>query len=202
MDGRMKSRCQAVLPVLTEFLMRSEPLPRRIGAHLDSCPSCTNEALQIRRTAATLQLAAFPDPAPAAAQEAAHPSPDRRSRSIGRILAGAMMVLVMIVVPGALLSGHDRDEAISIQKMGPMVEQPWGTEIEVSLSGLMPGRQYRLMTADAQGHRMPAGSVEVAEHRPVRARLVSAQRRHDITSVLVEGRRGEVIAVLAGPFHS
>ncbi|GAA1615428.1 hypothetical protein GCM10009789_81870 [Kribbella sancticallisti] len=111
------------------------------------------------------------------------------------------MVLALLTVPGALLSVENQKEAVAIKKLGPMVEQPWGTEIEVSVSGLVPGRPYRLMTADADGHRVAAGSIEVAERRPVRARLVSAQRRHVITSLLVESRPGEVIAVLAVPYH-
>lgn len=176
--------------------MRSEPLPAGIVAHLDRCSFCQDEATQIRRTVATLRMAGSPEPVADARRQSDRPVIVGRRQSARRVLAGVTMVIVLLMVPGALLSAEHRDETVAIKKMGPMVEQPWGTEIEVSVSGLVPGRPYRLMTVDADGDRVVAGSIEVAERRPVRARLVSAQRRHDITSLQVEGRRGEVIAVL------
>ncbi|GAA1615456.1 hypothetical protein GCM10009789_81900 [Kribbella sancticallisti] len=77
-----------------------------------------------------------------------------------------------------------------------MAPYPWGTEISLSLSGLQPGRTYRLMAADAQGIRMAGGSVMVSTPRPVQTRMSTAMRRDAITTVLVEDQDGRLVASL------
>ncbi|MFF5408603.1 hypothetical protein ACFY8K_37890 [Streptomyces misionensis] len=52
----------------------------------------------------------------------------------------------------------------------------------VTLSGLRPGQTYRLMTADADGRRMPAGSLRAADAR-LYTRVMTAMSRKRPTAL-------------------
>ncbi|WP_344222170.1 hypothetical protein [Kribbella sancticallisti] len=116
----------------------------------------------------------------------------------GKILAAvaASLLAAGSLLPSTFTGNQAPQAAVSIARVGKMAPYPWGTEISLSLSGLQPGRTYRLMAADAQGIRMAGGSVMVSTPRPVQTRMSTAMRRDAITTVLVEDQDGRLVASL------
>ncbi|MER7399091.1 hypothetical protein ABT381_26685, partial [Streptomyces sp. NPDC000151] len=115
---------------------------------------------------------------------------------IAVLAAAAVLAAVAVLVPVAV---HERDsgpvDVVTVAREGLMIPRPWGTEVPVSLSGLTPGRTYRMMTADADGHRMPAGSL-TAPGPGARTRMMTAMARDAIKSLLVEDQDGRLVADL------
>ncbi|GAA2939965.1 hypothetical protein [Streptomyces enissocaesilis] len=63
------------------------------------------------------------------------------------------------------------------------------------LSGLHPGQTYRLMTADADGQRLPVGSLRATADGSALHIRVSQQQ---ITVLLVQDKHGHLVASLEG----
>ncbi|MFC6065503.1 hypothetical protein [Streptomyces ochraceiscleroticus] len=205
MAGPMSALCQAVRSQATELLLLGRPLPAALTRHLAGCEECAAECEGVRRVVRTFERAegaparlpapgllplpsAVPAPAP-------RPRP-RRARRVALLAAAAVLAVLAVLVPVAV---HDRDsgpvDVVTVAREGLMIPHPWGTEVPVSLSGLTPGRTYRMMTADADGHRMPAGSL-TAPGPGARTRMMTAMARDAIKSLLVEDQDGRLVADL------
>jgi hypothetical protein len=218
----MSTTCRDIRPVLAECLMLGVPLPDDVAEHVDWCPECCREAADIKEVARTLRRAApradmaarrMPLPAAATAPFPALVSapPElgdkvrrgvaeaRRARTRrNRIVVRAAMVAAAaaaIIVP-VLPVDHAQapPAAVALAREGRMIQQPWGTEVPVVLTGLLPGQTYRLMTADASGDRIPGGSVRIPYNEAVHMRIMTALPRQAITSLLVEDQNGRVVA--------
>ncbi len=203
----MTPECKMARTVSTEALMLARPLPDPVAQHLAECAACNAEADGVRRTIATLDAARRPRSRTAApglpsAQRlvpiVSRPQSPPPQRARGKILAAvaASLLAASLLLPTALTHNQASQAAVSIERAGKMAPQPWGTEVPLSLSGLQPGRTYRLMAADAHGVRMSGGSVMVSTPQPVRTRMSTAMRRDAITTVLVEDQDGRLVATL------
>jgi len=108
-----------------------------------------------------------------------------------------VLAAVAVLVPLALSEQEPAHPVavVTVSREGLMIPHPWGTEVPVTLSGLRPGETYRMLTADAAGHRMPGGSI-TAPGTGARTRLMTAMDRESITSLLVEDQHGRVVADL------
>lgn len=214
MAGIMNKECFALRPLLVENLLLGTPMPEEVSRHLGQCPDCTREAHETQDVVRTLRRA---DPlagwTPSRASDAqAGPSSDlgdRIRRDVARAktarpgrrrivlgVAAAFVAAAAVVVP--LSMGQDQhrapDTSVSLVRQGQMVERPWGTEVPVALSGLETGRTYRVMTVNAEGARVPGGSVRAAaDGRPVTIHMVTAMRKNTITALLVEDEEGHVV---------
>jgi len=195
--------CHRARPWLAEFLMLGQPLPTALVQHVAACRSCARQVKEIDEVVSTLraaQLAPIPaPPSPAAAPTRPTRQPPRSRR---RVLVAVFAALAAVFLLGGLLTGVTTDRLghrqptsnVRLTREGLMIPRPWGTEIPVLLSGLRPGQTYHLMTGDAIGHRVPAGSIRTAQTQSVHTRMVSAMSRESIVLLLVTDPRDQTVA--------
>lgn len=169
----MTPECMMARAVSTEALMLARPLPDPVAQHLSECLACSAEADGVRRTIATLDAAQRPGRRTAArglalAKHVAPnvsrprtPQPVHVRKGVLAAVAGSLLAAGLLL-PTTFTEDQAPPAAVSIERAGKMAPQPWGTEVPLSLTGLQPGRTYRLMAADAHGVRMPGGSVMVS----------------------------------------
>ncbi|MFF5408452.1 hypothetical protein ACFY8K_37075 [Streptomyces misionensis] len=212
MAGPVNTSCHAVRTELTELLMLERPLPAPLACHLAGCHACAAEAEGVRRVIRTFERAESPLAVPGDAGPGtppdritrlpfdAGPGP-KRHRVRGRrraALVAAAVALACGVGAGLLIGGSERTAPVAqvtLSREGRMVQHAWGTEVPVTLSGLRPGQTYRLMTADADGRRMPAGSLRAGgSGSPLHTRMMTAMSRRQITLLLVQDEHGTLVA--------
>jgi hypothetical protein len=207
MAGSVNTSCHAVRAELTELLMLGRPLPAPLAAHLAGCVECAAEAEGVRRVVRTFERAQ----SPLAARHGMSPArpswtPPGTSARPGRsyvhgrrrvaLAAAAVALACCAVVTVAVANGGDRGAyaaQVTLSQEGRMVPRSWGTEVPVTLSGLRPGQTYRLMTADAEGQRVPAGSLR-ADGSALHTRMMTAMSRQQITMLLVQDKHGHLVA--------
>ncbi|WP_253867038.1 hypothetical protein [Promicromonospora umidemergens] len=208
----MNEDCARLRPVLAECLSLGIPMPEGLSRHLERCQDCAREAAELGDVVRTLRRAepAWTRPAPDAmterppaelgdrirravvpAQEAARPR--RRRRIAAALTAAAVAASVAVAVPLATYQAPPPVSAVALVRDDPMVSHPWGTEIPVSLSGLVPGRTYHLMAVNADGVQAPGGSVRAPDDAPVSARMTTAMPRDTITALVVEDDEGRAV---------
>ncbi|MFE6894430.1 hypothetical protein [Streptomyces sp. NPDC057694] len=205
MAGPVNTSCHAVLVELTELFMLDRPLPAPVARHLAGCEACAAEAEGVHRVVRTFERAESPLPVRDTSRPARSPlravSPHRPAGSRGRRRAAAVVTAVMLASCAvvALVSHEERTDAVAAQvtlsREGRMVERSWGTEVPVTLSGLSPGKTYRMMTADADGRTVPAGSLRAGEDpSSLHTRMMTAMPRQRITALLVQDEHGRMVA--------
>jgi hypothetical protein len=209
MAGPMIPTCHAIRVELTELLLLDRPLPASLARHLARCADCSAEAAGVGRVIRTFERAEPLLPG-SAVPEPRRGAPRRRTARRRASAAAAGLVLAAAAVLAMLFPGRTElpggghggraDAAVTLSRQAPMVEHSWGTEVPVSLSGLRPGRTYRLLTGDAHGRRQSAGSVRAGGgDAPMRTRMVTAMARSEITALLVQDESGRMVARLAVP---
>ncbi|MDO0924021.1 hypothetical protein QQY24_00620 [Streptomyces sp. TG1A-8] len=204
----MNTTCHAVRMELTELLMLERPLPTPLARHLAGCDACADEAEGVRRVIRTFERAE----SPLTIRDDAHPARLARtplgravrtkpSYARGRRRAALVTAAVALACCVAVTVTADGDRSapaatrVTLSREGRMVERGWGTEVPVSLSGLRPGQTYRLMTADADGRRMPAGSLRADEGgSSLHTRMMTAMPRRRISVLLVQDEHGRLVA--------
>ncbi|MEU3521612.1 hypothetical protein ABZ770_41330 [Streptomyces sp. NPDC006654] len=211
MAGPVNTSCHAVRTELTELLMLERPLPAPLARHLAGCQACAAEAEGVRRVIRTFERAESPLAVSGGAGPDAHPDriaripfdthsrpKQRRARARHRVALVAAAVALACGVGAELLVGGSHQTVpvaqVTLSREGRMVQHAWGTEVPVTLSGLRPGQTYRLMTADADGRRMPAGSLRAGGGSPLHTRMMTAMSRRQITLLLVQDEHGTLVA--------
>ncbi|WP_399896278.1 hypothetical protein ACGH7X_41065 [Streptomyces sp. BBFR51] len=216
MAGTMNKACVPYRPLLTEHLLLGTPLPEELSRHLDQCPDCAREAAETEDVVRTMRrVDPFADlvgegapavhPRPSSdlgdriRRVVAAPQPVARPRYRRRIALGvsaAFVTAAAVVVPLTL----DQDQSppattasVQLVRDGGMVERPGGTEVPVVLSGLKKGETYRMVTVNAEGKRLPGGSVRAESDEDLSTRMMTAMRRDTITALLVEDESGRVV---------
>ncbi|MEU5226543.1 hypothetical protein AB0G55_28495 [Streptomyces toyocaensis] len=214
MAGTMNKECIPFRPLLTEHLLLGTPLPEDLARHLDQCPECTREAAELEDVVRTLRrVDPFADWTGARGSASrARPSKDlgdrirqvvadpkpvrpRFRRRVALGVAAAFVTAAAAVVPLSL----DQDQpapatAVVLVREGTMIGHPWGTEVPVALSGLEKGETYRMVTVNADGTRVPGGSVRADSGEQVSTRMVTAMRKDTITALIVEDGDGRVVS--------
>lgn len=214
MAGTMNKNCVPYRPLLTEHLLLGTPLPEELSQHLGQCPDCTREASETDDVVRTLQrvnpLADWASPP--ASETHTRPSKDLRDR-IRRDTAGveaartgrgrrivlgvaaSFVTAAAVIIP---LSMPDRSQApgtaVVLVRQGQMVDQAWGTEVPVALSGMEAGETYRVMTVNADGTRLSGGSVRADSGERISFRMVTAMHKDTITALIVEDEEGRVVS--------
>ncbi|MEU8624525.1 hypothetical protein [Streptomyces sp. NPDC048669] len=214
MAGTMNKNCFPFRPLLTEHLLLGTPLPEELSQHLRQCPDCTREASETDDVVRTLRrvnpLADWAHPR--ASDEHARPSGDLGDR-IRRDMAGAKTVrtgrgrrivlgvaasfvtAAAVIIP---LNMPDHSQApgtaVVLVRQGQMVDQAWGTEVPVALSGMEAGETYRVMTVNADGTRLPGASVRADSGERISFRMVTAMDKDTITALIVEDEEGHVVS--------
>ncbi|MFF1354448.1 hypothetical protein [Streptomyces sp. NPDC058297] len=208
MAGTMNDVCTAIREEVTELLLLGRPLPAPLARHVASCEGCAQEAEGVRRVVRTFERADSPR-IPGALSPACPgptPDPDRRPGRLRRRAAVGIASLTLAACAGLVTvvatSGdgtHPSVASVRVAQEGAMVSHPWGTEIPVSLSGLRDGGTYRLMTGDARGVRVQAGSVRAAtrDGAPLRVRMTTAMSKDSITTLYVQDADGHFIGQAA-----
>jgi hypothetical protein len=186
-----------------------------VQAHLDGCAECRAEAESLAGVARLLPVA---DPARLSATETA-PSAvaqrvfsridaERRTRRRGRrtrlglALAGAAAAIAAIVIGAFVALDSDpagpstervafRDLPRDIHIGAGLTPRPWGTQIDLYVSGVPSGTMCRVWLRRRDGARVVAGSFRyVEQERAYAVRLASALDR----------ARAAAIGVRAGPW--
>ncbi|MEU7177086.1 MULTISPECIES: hypothetical protein [Streptomyces] len=218
MAGTMNNECLPHRGLLTELLLLGRPLPKELSRHLVQCPDCTREAAETQDVVRTLRRAnpregwePAPDSGPQARpswglghrirREAAGAGTARfrpwRATAVSVIAAAAVAVAVIIPLGAAEQAGRTADAGpVVMVRQGKMVDRPWGTEVPVALSGLAAGETYQVMTVNARGVRIPAGTVRAESGERVSFRMVTAMRKDTITELLAEDESGHVVSRL------
>lgn len=216
MVGPMNDNCFPHRAVLTEHQLLGTPLPDEVVRHVEHCPDCAREVLETDDVVRTLQrggpendapgrrMAQPVDGPPAALRDRIvrqledHPPRRRRLPRAVIGLAAAAVVAAAVVIPMSL--GGDRAPEpvsdVALSRHGRMIEKPWGTEVPVSLSGLRNGRTYRMMAVNAEGKKVPGGSLRGAGGAPMTFRMVTAMPRDTISALIVEDEHGRVLTRL------
>lgn len=213
MAGAMNDFCSAIREEATELLLLGGPLTGPLARHVASCRGCSEEVEGVRRVMRTFERA--DSLRVASAFEASKAPPVTLTRVRGRVRRRAAAGIASLVLAACaafmtvvVTSGNDtRTSVASVQvaQDGEMIAHPWGTEIPVSLSGLEGGGTYRLMTGNARGERVQAGSVQASgpSHDPMRVRLTTAMSKDTITTLYIQDADGRFIAQTSvGSHHS
>ncbi|MEU1312758.1 hypothetical protein ABZ419_28240 [Streptomyces cinnamoneus] len=207
----MNDFCTAIREEVTELLLLGKPLPAPLARHVASCEGCSQETEGVRRVVRTFERAdslrapsALPELGGATAVDAAwarRPVRRRVAAGIASLVLAACAAFVTVVVA---TSDAPRTSVASVRvaQDGEMIGHPWGTEIPVSLSGLRAGSTYRLMTGNARGDRVQAGSLRASGQgeAPLRAHMTTAMSKDAITTLYVQDVDGHFVAQApAGP---
>ncbi|MFE4336780.1 hypothetical protein ACFRQM_47890 [Streptomyces sp. NPDC056831] len=218
MAGAMNKECLPHRALLTELLLLGRPLPKELARHLVQCPDCTREASETQDVVRTLRRAnphGGWEPAPGAGpqarpswglghrirREAAGAGTARfrpwRVAAVGVVVASAVAVAVIIPLGAADRAGRTADAApVVMERQGKMVDRPGGTEVPVALSGLAVGKTYQVLTVNARGVRISAGTVRAESGGRVSFRMVTAMRKDTITELVAEDENGHVVSRL------
>ncbi|MFJ6392865.1 hypothetical protein ACIQJT_35310 [Streptomyces sp. NPDC091972] len=205
MAGTMNDFCSAIREEVTELLLLGRPLPAPLARHVASCKGCSEEAEGVRRVMRTFERADSPHVAYGfkTGQTSPAAAPTRKQGRVRRRAAAGIASLVLAacaafstVVATSGNDSHTSATSVHVAQDGEMVAHPWGTEIPVALSGLEDGSTYRLMTGNARGERLQAGSVQASDqsNAPMRVRLTTAMRKDTITTLYVQDADGHFIA--------
>ncbi|MEF9915573.1 hypothetical protein RJT17_36500 [Streptomyces sp. P5-A9] len=220
MAGAMNKNCFPFRPLLTEHLLLGTPLPEELSRHVDACPDCTREASETDAVVRTLQRV---NPLADCVQPRASDLPPRPSRDLGdrirrdmagvktartghgrRImlgLAASFVTATAVLIP---LNMPDRGKApgtaVVLVRQGQMVDQAWGTEVPVAVSGMEAGETYRMMTVNADGTRLSGGTIRADSGGQVSSHMMTAMDKDTITALIVEDDEGRVVShVLVRP---
>ncbi|MCT2594336.1 hypothetical protein LHJ74_31270 [Streptomyces sp. N2-109] len=213
MAGPMTSPCDTFRAEATELLLLGRPLPEPLGRHLAACADCAGEAEGVRRVMRTFERAASPRAAGrdqfAAPPEApgrrggAFPPGARRRRLAGAAAALALAACAAFAAVDVSLDdggGSATTAGVTLSREGRMTDHSWGTEVPVSVSGLLPGQTYRMMTGNADGELVPAGSLRAGPRdAPTHTRMVTAMARNAITMLVVQDADRNTVARLPVP---
>jgi Putative zinc-finger len=185
-----------------------------VQAHLDGCSECRAEAESLAAVARVLPVA-DPDrlgaaetaPSSVARRVFARIDSERQSRRRGRrlrlglALAGATAAIAAIVVGAFVVSDSDpsgpateqvafRDLPRNVHIGAGLTPRPWGTQIDLYVSGVPSGTMCRVWLRRRDGERVFAGSFRYVENaRAYTVRLASALDRARATAIGVRAGR-------------
>jgi hypothetical protein len=184
-------------------------------AHLNSCPVCQAEVVELESVAAALADAdpdrIDEDPWPpgdleestlAPILEEMHRAWRRRGQFRWSALAAAALCVVVIGLAGftRFLEPAVSLEPLSFSGVAPGVElegnliaHAWGTEIRLVASGLRDGQTYRVTLVSEDGERVNSGTFIGAGDKPVRGTFNAALLRKDAARLEVRTPGGELV---------
>jgi len=188
-----------------------------VRAHLDGCPTCREEAAQLGPVAGLLGLA-DPDRVGAPAEPPremldgvlARIDRERAVRSRTRrrsilVRSGAVAAAIAMVIAVALIALWPREpsgpsgELVAMTATRPGVlgeavihEDPRSTWVELTTSGLSPGRTYAVWLEESSGDRSPMGTFTGVEG-DLYISLYSTLPRDRAASIGVSAPDGSVV---------
>jgi predicted anti-sigma-YlaC factor YlaD len=166
-----------------------------VAAHLEQCPACAAEAVDLAETAALLDDAgpvpegAPPLPEGLGERVVAVVGADRKRRLARRRLsfaaAAAVVVIALAAVAVPRLGGEPEEDLEQVALVGESGARAtatlrpwdWGTGIELEATGLEPGETYAVWFANAAGERLSAGTFVALADGQVRCRMTTAMLR-------------------------
>jgi len=181
-----------------------------LRAHLEGCPVCRADVAELAPVAAVLPLA---DPALLDSEPAFPPDrlerrilarvrAERRSRQRGRWLrwsaAGALAAGLAAILWFAVLVPERAPQvpreaiAFSLVQAGvdaqaTLVAHTWGTEMNLTATGLQHGRRYTVVLVATDGRRVQAGSFIGTAGQPLKCNVNGALLRKDTAEIVVTG---------------
>jgi hypothetical protein len=194
-----------------------------LEAHLDTCPECTAELVELTPVAGALsRQRAHPTP-----DESPAPPPglgDRVVEAVSRTAqhetrrtwiragsAAAAAAVVAVVSTVAVQSLNDNDprpgvplEAVQVRTDGPglvasadLVNHTWGVEVKLHAEGFDRGGRYRVAVLGTDGRRYPAGEFVGTGAKKMDCNLNSSVLRERASGFEVRDARGEVVVTSA-----
>lgn len=170
-----------------------------LTAHLDGCPSCRAELDELARTANALGVADAsrlddaprpPRPGPPVHQIIDAEVRRRRHRTL---LVAAAVVAFAVVIAGSVVGIRDRDvdeqlvtlnvTSADVHATAAVMAKPWGTELRLDATGLVPGELHGVWLERADGSRVPAGTFVAVAGRTVHVVSSSGMARAEAVAV-------------------
>ncbi len=215
--------CEQWREALAMHLLGDQPVEEMTGllAHLDGCNECQAIASEMTETAAMLK---YVDPS--AIEPTASVPPDLTVRVLGELHAGgvgrrrrrralvatsgllgalaAALILVTVLSTPPSPPGQralDLSGAPSVTANALLVEQPWGTSLQLRESGLPPGEVYTVSMETKSGRWWTAGTYRPVRGQAVFATMACAVSLRKITGVRVVDAAGATVldSSLTGP---
>jgi hypothetical protein len=208
--------CEQWREALAMHLLGDQPVEEMTGllAHLDGCAECQAIASEMTETAAMLK---FVDPS--AIEPTASVPPDLTARVLGELHAvgvartrrrravvatsgfvgalAAALILVTVFSTSPSSSPSQRALALSgapaVTASAVLVEQPWGTSLQLSERGLPGGQIYTVSMETKSGRWWTAGTYRPAKGQAVFATMACAVSLHKITGVRVVNAAGATV---------
>ena len=181
-------------------------------AHLDGCLECQNVAQELGGTAALLRLVDVASVAPTALVSSAlservlgdlRHSSRRRRRATRFVTTGviaalaAALVLVVVFATRTVSTPPERTLALvgasSVRASAVLVDQPWGTSLQLQERGLPVDQVYTVSMETASGAWWTAGTYRATSDGTVRATMACAVAWRTITGIRVENSLGVTV---------
>jgi anti-sigma factor RsiW len=201
--------CQDAAPALGAYVLGAlEPdEARRVEEHVRDCPACAAELTEFESLPPLLDRVSLQDleaepvtPSPdlferVSAAAAASAVPDRSIARNRRWLVAAAAVLVLgtgagvtwgVTVSAVAERAHSA-VAGSVHMTVTADPQPAGTVLDVSVAGVAPGEQCRLVVIGRNGARSEAGTWTASYAGNASFRGWTSVHRHDVTAVVLLG---------------
>lgn len=187
-------------------------MPDDLVEHLATCHDCQAAAAEFRATAAALAststpadaLSAAPTPAGLTSRIATRVDHerhrrDRRRRLLAMSAAAALIVAGVWAVAVRGSSSTDKvGERVTLSAAGmhgdaTLRAETWGTQIEISASGLTPGQRYLVWLERADGSRVGAGSFMGVRSHQITAVLASDLASAEAVAIGISDPDGHVL---------
>jgi hypothetical protein len=219
------STCEQWREALAMHLLGDQPVDEMTGllAHLDGCAECQAIASEITETVAMLK---YVDPS--AIEPTASVPPDLTARVLGDLhsvgvarhrrrratvvvsgLVGSLAAALILVVVFSASPSAPTQRAValsgapSVSASAMLVEQPWGTSLQLRESGLPGGEVYTVSMETKSGRWWTAGTYRPAKGQAVFATMACAVSLPKITGVRVVNPAGTtVLSSLSGSSYN
>jgi hypothetical protein len=187
-----------------------------VRAHLNGCPDCWAEARELQPV-----VAALADADPDRIEEDVSPPEDleestlapilgeiHRVRQRGRRSPWSTLAAAAVCVLAVGLAGFAwlLEPAVALVEPlsfsvepdmhvvdGHLIEHPWGTEIELIVSGAHDGQTYRVTLVSEDGERVDAGTFIGTGDEPVKGTFSAALSRADAARLEARTPGGELV---------
>lgn len=165
-----------------------------LQAHLDGCPLCRIEVFELQGVAEVLSQAdperveARPEAPPWLRENVFHEiGADRQRKRRRGLLLGSAGLVAAAALGGFLLTSPLAETSTAehpsvayasgnVRASATLSSRPWGTSLNLSVSGLTAGQQYMVWLERPDGHRMPAGSFTALGGESLSMRLTSGMK--------------------------
>lgn len=213
----MPENCRHWQGLLAEHILSStshnpdQPMADDLAEHVAGCAECQAVAADFRSTAAALASTTAPHAAPpvvappglgARITSRVDRERHRRDRRRRVIAVGAAAAILSVTVWAVVARDSDTTqvagERVTLVAGGmrgdaTLQAQTWGTQIELTATGLTPGQRYVVWLERADGTRVPAGTFMGVRSSTITAVLGAALASSEAVAIGISDTDGAVV---------